>query len=265
VLFPHACLLACLTLFPLHSTCLSVCCTGSLSGKAAPAKKGPAKKSASHKLKGKGKYGSKDQQFLARGIPRHGRSAMLKKRIQKIKLGAKGKQTAAKAAPAKALPANLTGMYPGEDAAKPLSSRKVVRPTALKAGYTPGTVLVLLAGKHRGRRVVFLKQLPSGLLLVNGASELMWRVCMHACLCVNVGYLCGSGRRYDRFANMDSSAADSRFASSRSVVALVPVTFHFLLMAPPCEHCWSVRVAHYLSSLHARSVCVCVCVSMCLC
>jgi len=95
---------------------------------------------ASHKAKGKGKYGSKDQQFLARGIPRHGRSAMLKKRIQKIKLGPKGKQIAAKAAPAKALPANLSGMYPGEDAPKPLRSRKVARPTALKAGYTPGTV-----------------------------------------------------------------------------------------------------------------------------
>ena len=58
--------------------------------------------------------------------------------------------------------------YPAEDEKKHYKKSPKNKTAKLRKGIVPGSVLILLAGRFRGRRVVFLRQLPSGLLLVTG-------------------------------------------------------------------------------------------------
>lgn len=65
--------------------------------------------------------------------------------------------------------------YPTETRPKKSKTGRVTfksHKRSFKKGLEPGRVLIILAGKHRGKRVVLLKTLPSGLLLVNGPFKI---------------------------------------------------------------------------------------------
>lgn len=61
--------------------------------------------------------------------------------------------------------------YPAEDKQRAVRTKKAKAPK-LRKGIEAGSVLILTAGRFRGKRVVFLKQLESGLLLVSGPRKI---------------------------------------------------------------------------------------------
>lgn len=103
--------------------------------------------------------------------------------------------------------------YPADDIPRALHSRKKnVKPTKIRASIQPGTILILLAGRFRGKRVVFLKALESGLLLVSGPFKINGVPLRR----VNQAYVIATSTTID-VSNVDASAInDDYFSRERS-------------------------------------------------
>mmetsp|Transcript_71047 Transcript_71047/g.98708 ORF Transcript_71047/g.98708 Transcript_71047/m.98708 type:complete len:191 (-) Transcript_71047:466-1038(-) len=67
--------------------------------------------------------------------------------------------------------ARVSKWYPTEEAPKTGVSRPYKAP-ALRKNIQPGQVVILLVGRYKGKRVIFLKQLQSGLILITGPHKI---------------------------------------------------------------------------------------------
>ncbi|KAJ9576219.1 hypothetical protein L9F63_006952 [Diploptera punctata] len=159
---------------------------------AAPAATNPAaatSKTPEKGIKGKKRGGKPRNYDLGSGVYRFSRSRMYhKKALYKFV----GKKTPKQVKPAKPLTVEKTigGEKNGEKRIVLLKKRQNYYPTAdkiksrpskklfsqhrryIRKSLLPGTICIVLAGPHRGKRVVLLKSLKSGLLLITGPFKI---------------------------------------------------------------------------------------------
>ena len=101
--------------------------------------------------------------------------------------------------------------YAGDNAARVVQRHKPKAPK-LRASVAPGRVLILLSGRFRGKRVVCLKQLKSGLLCVTGPYKLNGVPCKR----VSQVYTMSTSVKVDLAGVKTDSITDETFAKEKS-------------------------------------------------
>ncbi|TKY53000.1 60S ribosomal protein L6 [Spatholobus suberectus] len=121
--------------------------------------------------------------------------------IDKLSVGRREKGSENKMPKLEASAQKSPKFYLANNVRKPLTNKHKPKPAKLrvlyiwfalvfKASITSGTVLILLSWRFKGKRVVFLKQLPSRLLLVTGINGVPLRR-------VNQSYVIGTSTKVD--------------------------------------------------------------------
>lgn len=102
--------------------------------------------------------------------------------------------------------------YPAEDvkASKPVHKVRQ-NPPRVRPSITPGSILIILAGRFRGKRVVCLKALESGLILVSGPFKINGVPLRR----VNQAYVIATSTKIDVSKVDVSSITDEYFSRSK--------------------------------------------------
>jgi len=126
----------------------------------------------------------KQTKYLARGVPLLSRSASYKKsgkwavKHRGPVKGAQPKKTIVSKTKkfgkqqTRTVTHKTPRFYPTDDIKKPLYVRSTPRPPKIRKSLVPGIILIVLSGRFRGKRVVLLKVLESGLLLITGPYKI---------------------------------------------------------------------------------------------
>lgn len=174
--------------------------------------------------KGQPRVGSRNPELI-RGLRRHGRVGASQRSGHYLHFKKGDKRTAEQksaAAAKKAAPSSdlsKSKFYAADDVQTPFrTSRSKKHPTVLRSSITPGAVLIILAGRFRGKRVVYLKQLASGLLLVTGPYKVNGVPLRR----INQAYVIATSTRLDVSKIDVSKIDDAFFAKNRKAASKAP-------------------------------------------